>query len=120
MPAPIKVDRAEFLRLNGAGWTAARMAEHFGCSLNTISRLRKQFAVSPKPVMTEERKQAIAGMLADGWSHEEIQRTEGADVSTIRRHFPGTAWTAQQRAAHQAVLRAENPHFNRHPSLKLA
>jgi IS30 family transposase len=105
MPARIKIDRAEFHRLNANGWTSEQLAEHFGVHPTSISRLRVKLGLSQKPTMTPERKQAIEAMLDDGMSYREINRTEGADMQTLRRHFPGRNWTPQQSADHLAAIR---------------
>lgn len=122
MPARIKVDRDEFLRLSADGWTIPELAEHFDVHPATIGRLRKAFEIKAdkRRMMTPERRQVIEGMLADGWSRAEITRTEGADPQTIERHFPGSAWTEKQRAAHLSTLRIQNPYFNKHPGRRLA
>lgn len=101
----MKIDRAELTRLTVDGWTLKQLAEHFGAHPTSISRLRSRLGISPKPTMTPERRARIEAMLADEWSFAEIARTEGADPETLRRHFPGQAWTTAQRAAHLAALR---------------
>jgi IS30 family transposase len=120
MPAKVKVDRDRLAALTADGWTVDQLAEHFSVHPSTISRLRTQLGISQKPVMTDDRKQTIAGMIADGWSRAEISRTEGADRETIERYFPGSAWTEKQRAAHLSTLRMENPYFNKHPGRRIA
>jgi len=116
MPRVI-IDAEEFHRLNADGWTAPELAEHYGVHPATISRHRKRHGINAdtRRMMTPERRQAIQAMLDDGWSHAEISRTEGADPETLRKHFPGTAWTTKQRAAHLSALRVVNIHFNRRP-----
>lgn len=113
-----KIDRNEFLALNAAGKTLAELAEHFAANPRTISRIRTELGLSHEYLgrpITPERRNRIQQMLDDGWSHAEIHRTEGADPDTIRKHFPGTAWTKQQQAEYVATLRTINPHFNRRP-----
>lgn len=105
MPAKTKVDRAEFADLAAKGWTNEQLQQHFQVSDSTISRIRKTTGTSTAPRMTPERKATIEAMLADEWSFAEIGRTEGADPETLRRHFPGQAWTVAQRAAHLSALR---------------
>lgn len=113
MAAKQKVDREEFTRLNEDGWTIKELTEHFGIHPMTVTRLRKQLDVSPdtRRMMTPDRRAAIEAMLDDGWSFEEIHRTEGAHPETLRKHFPGRAWTDRQRGEYQAALRLENPHY---------
>lgn len=118
-PNAKKLDRDRVKTLVGQGLTAREISKRLGCSEKTIGRIKLELGVSHpyrgRP-MTETRLHAIWQMLYDGWSHEEIHRTEGADVETIRKYFPGTAWTFRQAGEHQAALRILNPrHFNAHP-----
>lgn len=117
MSAPVKVDREAFADLAGQGWSNAALRERFGCSEITITRLRKLTGTVTAVRMTAERRARIAAMLDDGMSFKEIHRTEGADMSTLRKHFPGRNWTPQEASAHTAALReleplirAMNPH----------
>lgn len=105
MAAKTKIDREQLAALTAQGWTVEQLAEHFSAHPTSISRLRSCLGISPKPAMTPERRAAIEQMLADGWSFAEIHRTEGADPETLRRHFPGQAWTTTQRAQHLATIR---------------
>lgn len=95
-----RIDRAEFRQLFEAGMNRADLANHFGCDLVTVTRIRKalnlpEFAGTPRR-LTTDRRQRIQAMLADGQSFAEISRTEGADPETLRRHFPGQQWTRRQ------------------------
>lgn len=67
--------------------------------------------------MTPERRARIQTMLNDGWSWEEIHRTEGANWDTMTRHFPGTQWTPEQVSAHRTDIRhaLNGPNWRRHP-----
>lgn len=116
----MKIDRAELTKLTADGWTVAQLAEHFDAHPTSISRLRTQLGISPKPAMTPERRARIEAMLADEWSFAEISRTEGADPETLRRHFPGQAWTTTQRAAHLATLRNNHDWNGKHHERKAA
>lgn len=120
-PPPVnnarKIDRDEVRRLVEDGWTNRGIAKHFNVHEDSISRVRVELGISHEyrgHPMTPERLERIAGMIADGWSHAEIGRTEGADPETLHKYFPGTAWTTEQRAEYIATLRSVN-HFNRRP-----
>lgn len=118
-PTPKKIDRDEVKRLVKHGLTIREIADRLNCNEGSISRIKAQLGITHEYLgrpMTEERLHTIWQMLYDGWSHEEIHRTEGANVETIRRHFPNTAWTHKQSGEHQAALRILNPHhFNARP-----
>lgn len=121
MPAPLKVDRAVFADLAGQGWTNQALAERFGVTENTVTRLRKATGTVTAPRMTPERRARIEAMLDEGMSFKEIQRTEGADMSTLRKHFPGRNWTPQESSAYTAALRELEPRIramNPHAGLK--
>lgn len=105
MPARQKVDRAEFDRLDPT-MTLPELAAHFGVSLRTASRVRRELGLSRRDhFLSQERLARIEAMLDDGWSFKEIHRTEGADEETLRRHFPGRQWTKAQAVAHTSALR---------------
>lgn len=118
MPARIKIDRQELAELTEQGWTLQRLAGHFNVNPASISRLRTSLGISRKPAMTEARRQRIANMIEDGWSHAEIGRTEGATPKTLRRHFPGTAWDNATAVQYRTTLRTDRQTFIHHPDKK--
>jgi len=115
MAARRKIDREEVRTLVTQGKTSRQIAEQLGCHEDTIRRIRSEVGLSHpyqgRP-MTEARMHNIWQMLFDGWSHKEIHASEGVDVTTLRKYFPGTAWTHQQAGEHQAALRrAQTPTY---------
>lgn len=113
MPAPKRVDRDEFARLAAEGFTNAELKDHFECSEATVTRLRKLTATVTAKRMTPDRLNRIAAMLDDGMPFNEIHRTEGADPSTLRKHFPGRQWTTAQAVEHRTALRTLNREIRR-------
>lgn len=105
MPARQKIDRSEFARLDGEGWTLARLAEHFGVNVTTASRVRRELGLNREHFLSPERLARIEAMLDDGWPFKEIHRTEGADMETLRRHFPGRQWSKADSIAHTSAVR---------------
>ncbi|WAB10823.1 helix-turn-helix DNA binding domain protein [Arthrobacter phage Tuck] len=99
------VDRDEFARLHAEGWTIPRLADHFGVSPRTVSNLRAELDLRSPHFLSPERLARIEAMLDDGWSFKEIHRTEGADMETLRKHFPGRQWSKAEAVAHTAALR---------------
>ncbi|WNN95993.1 helix-turn-helix DNA binding domain protein [Arthrobacter phage Hirko] len=113
MPAPRKVDLTALATLVDQGLTTPQLAARFSVSPSTIARNRKRLGITTDvPRMTPERRTRIEAMLADGMPFAEIHRTEGAHPDTLRQHFPGRAWTVQQRAAHLSALRIGRPDWN--------
>lgn len=103
--APRKVDREEFARLDGQDWTLQELASHFGVSLSTAVRVRRELGRSREHFLTPEKVAKIEERLEDGWSFAEISRTEGVDVETLRRRYPGRAWSQQERDEHLSNVR---------------
>ncbi|QDK01924.1 helix-turn-helix DNA binding domain protein [Arthrobacter phage Vibaki] len=121
MPAPRKVDLTELAALVEQGLTTPQLAEHFAVTPSTIARNRKRLGISTEcPRMTPERRATIEAMIEDGMPFAEIHRTEGADPETLRRHFPGRAWTTEQRAAHLAALRTNHDWDGKHHPIRRA
>jgi hypothetical protein len=122
MPGPKpRVDRDEFARLNAEGWTIPRLAEHFNITPTYVSRLRTKLGIRTPNLLdlTPERLATIEAMLNDGMSFKEIHRTEGADMETLRKHFPGRGWTLEQANEHRATIRTLRPLIRRN-NLKTA
>ncbi len=113
MPATRKVDRTALARLVDEGMTTPQLAAHFAVTESTIARNRAALGISTDvPRITPERRARIEAMLDDGMPFAEIHRTEGAHPETLRRHFPGRAWTLRQRTEHIAALRIARPDWN--------
>lgn len=115
-----KADRDTVKALVEQGLKSREIAQRLGIHEHSVSRIRAELGIAHeyrgKP-MTPERLHTIEQMIEDGWSHEEIHRTEGADVTTLRKYFPGTAWTRDQISEHTRALRQLTPtHFNARPN----
>ncbi|WVX88035.1 helix-turn-helix DNA binding domain protein [Arthrobacter phage TforTroy] len=102
--APRKVDRDEFARLDPT-MTLPELASHFGVSLATAVRVRRELGLARDHFLTQERLARIEAMLDDGWSFKEIHRTEGVDEETLRHHFPGRQWSKAQANEYRAACR---------------
>lgn len=109
-PKP-RVDRAEFTRLNAEGWTLPQLAEHFKIHPTYASRLRTKLGIiAPTRLdLTAERLANIERMIEDGMSFKEIHRTEGVDMETLKKYFPGRGWTPAQAAEYRQMLRDLSP-----------
>lgn len=103
--APKKVDRDEFARLDGQEWTLQELASHFGVSLATASRVRRELNLNREHFLAPEKIARIEEALEDGWSFAEISRTIGVDVETLRRRYPGRAWSHRERDEYTSNLR---------------
>ena len=110
----VQFDRAQIAELSRLGYSNTQIAEKVGCGLRSVTRIRKELGLSlPRAASWErrisaERLQKAAVMVADGASWADIQRTLHVSVHTLRRHFPGTAWTAQQSGAQGRMGRKFN------------
>lgn len=106
MTAHHKVDPTALAALVADGKTTPQLAQHFGVSESTIARHRAALGISaPRLLLTPERLATIETMLDDGLPFREIQRTEGADMATLRKYFPGRQWTTEQTREHIAAVR---------------
>jgi DNA-binding NarL/FixJ family response regulator len=91
----------DILALRATGRPTSAIARQLGISERTVQRRLKTHGLnrsSPnhgKPI-TAERLAQIKAMLDDGCSHREIGLTLHVGVHTIRKYFPGTAWTQAQ------------------------
>lgn len=52
-----------------------------------------------------ERLAHAARLLEDGASQTEVQRTIGIHRATLRKYFPGKAWTYRQAGAFRQLTR---------------
>jgi len=102
-----RVDDETISALTLAGWTAAQIAEHCGCSARTVNRSRKRSGIAqPGPdFVTEQEIEVMRRLLDDGCSFREVVRSTGRSICTVMRHFPGRGWTPQQASEFQAALR---------------
>ncbi|WP_461169300.1 hypothetical protein [Arthrobacter sp. Z1-15] len=97
MPAHRKVDREEFARLHAAGLTQKELADHFGIARSGVIRHSAQLGLTRRPhAATSEQLALWESLIDDGWSFSEIARTHHVATDTLRRYFPGRAWTPQQ------------------------
>lgn len=88
--------------------TYADAARILGVSVDTVSRYAKRGGVvqTRGRAIDPARLVRLEAMLDEGLSFAEIHRTEGADMETLRRYFPGRQWTTAQRVEFQRTLRA--------------
>jgi transposase-like protein len=104
---PRSIDRTRAVNLIKSGKSVAQTARELGCSPSSIRDIKKEHGLTgePRKPLAPERLARIESMLDDGWSYEEVHRTEGASEKAIRRYFPGRGWTNQQSGQHAALLR---------------
>lgn len=88
-----------FLELRG-DHTYAEIERMTGVSKKTLSRWNTKGRTKRTYHNTQHLEQEILDeikhMLDDGCSHMEIERTLHVSTDTIRKYFPGTAWTLDQ------------------------
>lgn len=111
-----KIDRQELSQLHEQGKTTSQLAEHFSAHVDSITRIKNELGLTIDKRMTPERLARLTQMVNDGWSFKEIHRTEGADMETLRKYFPGRSWTHEQCIEYLRLRRMETKrHFNEHP-----
>lgn len=103
MAPPRRVCREEFTRVASEGKTNQELMSHFGVSRDTVYRLRKETGTPLKSLSAKspEIVKLVGELLAEGWSHTEIDRSGYMTPQTIERYFPGSAWTYEERDAHR-------------------
>lgn len=70
-----------------------RAKRALGLSANNLSKV------------DDETLDRVREMLEDGCSHMEIALTLGIAATTIKKYFPGTAWTHEQVGEHNSALK---------------
>lgn len=109
----IPTDYESIAELNRLGYSATQIAARAGCSTRTVVRWRRsqRMPILPENASvpaSQERLEAARLMLEDGVSHKDISRTLHMTRETLRRHFPGTAWTTQQSGRLAQMVRQLN------------
>ena len=107
------VDYDSIAELNRLGYSASQIATRLGCSTKSVERWRSSRGLTTLPEnasrrVSPERLEAARSMLADGASHKDICRTLRMNRETLRRHFPGTAWTPEQSGRLAQMVRQLN------------
>ena len=100
---PLKVTPEEMEEMvRGWGWSDAEIANHLGISRaaaqNRRARLgvrRREHNVDNRHRTPEELANAEA-LIDEGYSFRAIEGMTGIASSTLRRHFPGRAYTPEQ------------------------
>lgn len=84
---PIDVD--ELLRLRGAGWTVADLADRYRCTRRTVNRrIAAAGAATPARPVTPAELARIRALADAGVPGAEIARTVGRARETIYHHAP--------------------------------
>jgi predicted transcriptional regulator len=69
--------------------------------------------MAKKDLIDPEKLAKAKQMLEEGCSQQEVALTLNMSRNTIRKYFPGTAWTFQQRAEHGVLVRTMNHKIKR-------
>lgn len=109
----IYVNHDSIAELHRLGYSASQIATRLGCSTKTVERWRSSRGLTKLPEnasrrVSPERLEAARSMLADGASHKDICLTLHMNRGTLRRHFPGTAWTPSQSGQLAQMVRKLN------------
>lgn len=103
-----QISREEVHTRTLKGQSVHQIAQALGYSARGISNVRAELGITHPRMITPEKLATIAQALQDGWSHAEIARTHNTTHETIERHFPGTAWTPEQRNDYARTIRKEH------------
>lgn len=113
-PNTDKVDARLVARMHKQGQPSTVIAKAAECHPRTVQRILRTLGYTqPQPdrnnrPLAPEMHRAIEAMLDDGASFYEISRTLGVGDCTLRKHYPGRAWDAQQVGQHGAAIRRAN------------
>lgn len=102
------INREEVRARTEQGQTLEQIANALGFSIRGIAHVRAELGITQPNTLTPDRVQRIEAMLADQCSHAEIVRTVHTSQQTLKRRYPGTAWTPEQRNEYTRTLRLEH------------
>jgi IS30 family transposase len=102
--------------LTHLGMTSIEIAAILNTTQRTVVRDRRATGCAQQPAqpLTPSEIRQAQQLLDDGCSILEVSRTIRRAPITIRRHFPGRAWTREQISEHQSTIRRYT--FDPHPS----
>lgn len=109
-----RVDYSQIAELHRLGYSARQIAERLGCDPKTVHRWRRAQGLTTLPEnsgypVTPERLEAARLMFADGASRHDVSLTLRMHEGTLRRYFPGTAWTFEESGRMSQMVQ----HLNR-------
>jgi DNA-directed RNA polymerase specialized sigma24 family protein len=96
-----KVTTAEVLDLLDEGLSDREVAGRLEVSEATVARHRKKagrYGRVMEPLSAAKRAK-IEQALEDGWSFNDISQTYGVHVETLRKYYPGRAWSVEHKLA---------------------
>lgn len=102
----VRLDRVAELTRDGKSIT--EIAVVLNVTARTVQRDRASLGISrpvDRPPLTKDELDTICALLDDGAPAKEAARTVGCSDRTVRKHFPGRGWTAQQTAEFVAAVR---------------
>src|SRR5690606_9276142 len=98
----MRFDHEEIARLTRAGVSAPQIATRLGCTTRTVTRVRAELGLTQsmpanacRPISAARLARAQE-LLDDGASFTEVGRTLGVSFGTLRKHFPGRQWSADE------------------------
>ena len=99
--------RDRVMELTRDGRSARDIAEILGITERSVLRHRRAAGLSREPgtPMTADELRRAEALLNDGCSLQEVARTLGRSARTIKRRFPGRAWTRAQIDEHLSMIR---------------
>lgn len=103
-----RIRREDVARLYAAGKLDAEIAAELGVDRSTVARHRDALGLpsrSSARVIPAEEVAELERLVDERVPFAEISRSTGVHPETLRKLFPGRAWTPEERAEYQAALR---------------
>lgn len=100
--------RDRIAALTREGRTATEIGAMTGVCKRTVVRHRRAAGIPAppsSPPMTPSELARAQALLDDGACYREVARTLGRSAQSVRRRFPGHAWTRAQSGAHGNLVR---------------
>lgn len=94
-------------RMTQQGMSAKQIGIELRITARTVVRVRRAQGVAlpaPKPLTAEEIRRANE-LLDDGYSLNEVARTIGRCIDSVRHHFPGRGWSRRECSEYASLVR---------------
>ena len=108
MSSRVSAEAADLIvRYTQAGLGRQEIADRIGCSVDTVSNVRRRRGVRVRHSyrLSAEQLARAEQLLDDGASFAEAARSIGSTTSAVARRFPGRGWSYRECGLFTAMLR---------------